>query len=345
MDESLFVADPARRAGLFFHPASPQAGRPPSAQGNRHLLGLEGMGRGALLEILDAAECFRTRWVSDKRPGTELRGVEVCNAFFEDSTRTRVSFEIAERRLGATRFTFGVTGSAISKGETLLDTLRTLESMGVDIFVMRHQPPGSAAFAARQLTTAAVISAGDGQHEHPTQGLLDVLTLRDAWHGKFEGRRIAIVGDIAHSRVARSAFFGLRALGVEVTVAGPATLIPAEIERLGCRVAVTAEDAMKDADAVMVLRIQRERMDQGLLPSLGEYARVWGITAARVRLMKPDAVVMHPGPMNRGIEIAPDVADGGRSVIFHQVENGVAVRCAVLARCAALAGCAAGGGR
>ncbi len=331
MDESAYLADPAsRRAGLFFHPAGGGAG---------HLLGLEGVGRAVLLEILDAAACRRASWIEHKRPGTELRGVEVCNAFFEDSTRTRVSFEIAERRLGATRLTFGVAGSSISKGETLLDTLRTLESMGVDVFVMRHRSSGAAAFAARQLR-AAVINAGDGEHEHPTQGLLDILTLRDAWHGEFAGRRIAIVGDVAHSRVARSAIFGLGALGVAVTIAGPATLTPRDVERLGCEVAATAEDAMNGADAVMVLRIQHERMDQGLLPSLGEYARVWGITAARVRLLKPDGVVMHPGPMNRGIEIAPDVADGGRSVIFHQVENGVAVRCAVLARSVA-----AGGGR
>jgi len=171
-------------------------------------------------------------------------------------------------------------------------------------------------------------------HEHPTQGLLDLMTLRQAWGGRFEGRRIAIIGDLAHSRVARSAIFGLRTLGVAVTVAGPATLLPAEVERLGCTVATTVDEAMEGADAVMALRLQRERMDKGLLPSLSEYTRVWGIDAARVRRMRPDAVVLHPGPVNRGIELAPDVADGDRSLILDQVANGVAVRCAVLRRCA-----------
>jgi aspartate carbamoyltransferase catalytic subunit len=319
--------------------ASPSPSRvtpdsPAPAADRLHLLGLEGMERATLEEILDEADRFRARWGVDKRPGTELRGVEVCNGFFEDSTRTRVSFEIAERRLGATRLAFGVSGSSLSKGETFLDTLRTLESMGVDILVIRHRSAGAAAYVARQVSVS-VINAGDGEHEHPTQGLLDLMTLRDTWGRSFDGRRIAIVGDVGHSRVARSNVHGLRALGARVTLAGPATLIPAGVERWGCEVAHTVEDALDGADAVMVLRIQHERMEQGLLPSLVEYARVWKITAERVRLMKPDAVVMHPGPMNRGIEIAPDVADGGRSVVFHQVENGVAVRCAVLARCAA----------
>jgi aspartate carbamoyltransferase catalytic subunit len=326
MDESVLTAAPApSHAGPLSEPVH---------EDRRHLLGLEGMSRAAVLEILDDAGRFRTRWLADKKPGTELRGVEVCNAFFEDSTRTRVSFEISERRLGATRLAFGVSGSSLSKGETFLDTLRTLESMGVDILVIRHRSSGAAAYAARQ-AGMSVINAGDGRHEHPTQGLLDVMTLRDAWGGEFEGRRIAIVGDVAHSRVARSNVHALRALGAVVTLGGPATLVPAGVDRWGCAVADTVEDAMSGADAVMVLRIQHERMDQGLVPSLVEYARTWKITAERVRLMRPDAVVMHPGPMNRGIEIAPDVADGGRSVIFHQVENGVAVRCAVLARCAA----------
>jgi aspartate carbamoyltransferase catalytic subunit len=221
----------------------------------------------------------------------------------------------------------------VSKGETLLDTLRVIASMRVDILIVRHASSGTASYLARYLD-AAVINAGDGRHEHPTQGLLDVMTLREAWKGRFEGRRVAIVGDIAHSRVARSAIHGLNALGVDVTLAGPATLIPAEVELLGVAVAPTVEDAMAGADAVMTLRIQKERMDAGLLPSLGEYSKVWGITAERMALLKPEAVVLHPGPMNRGIEIAPDVADGPRSVILDQVGNGVAIRCAVLKRCA-----------
>ena len=206
--------------------------------------------------------------------------------------------------------------------------------MGVDVIVIRHRSSGAAAFAARE-SGASIVNAGDGAHEHPTQGLLDLMTLADAWDGAFEGRRVAILGDIAHSRVARSAMFGLTTLGARVTVAGPATLLPRDVEALGCDVAPSAEDALRDADAAIALRLQTERMEQALLPSTTEFARVWGIDAARVRLMKPHAVVLHPGPMNRGVEIAPDVADGGRSAVLRQVENGVAVRAAVLAWCAA----------
>jgi aspartate carbamoyltransferase catalytic subunit len=205
--------------------------------------------------------------------------------------------------------------------------------MHVSLVVVRHRSAGAAAFLARHLD-AGVINAGDGEHEHPTQGLLDLLTLSDAWDGRFEGRRLAIIGDIAHSRVARSAIFGLTALGAEVTVAGPPTLIPAEPESLGVKVAATVEEAMRGADGAMALRLQRERMESGLLSSIGEYARVWGIHRERMALMKPGAPVLHPGPMNRGIEITPEVADGGESRVLRQVENGLAVRCAVLARSA-----------
>jgi aspartate carbamoyltransferase catalytic subunit len=206
--------------------------------------------------------------------------------------------------------------------------------MRVDLVVVRHPSSGAAAYLTRHLE-AGVINAGDGQHEHPTQGLLDLLALRRAWGARFEGRRMAIVGDITHSRVARSAIHGLRILGVAVTLAGPPTLIPQGIEAMGVTVAPSVEDALRDADAAMALRIQRERMQQGLLASLSEYARVWGVNARRADLLRPDGVVLHPGPMNRGVEIAPDVADGPRSVIFEQVTDGVAVRCAVLRRCAA----------
>jgi aspartate carbamoyltransferase catalytic subunit len=299
----------------------------------RHLLGLEGMSRAELLGLLDLAADFRARTRARTLPIDTLRRVTVCNAFFEDSTRTRVSFEIAEKRLGALTASFSSTGSSVSKGETLLDTLRVIESMQVDLIVVRHPSSGAAAYLARHLR-AGVINGGDGMHEHPTQGLLDLLTLRDAWHGQFEGRRIAIVGDIAHSRVARSALFGLTALGATVTLCGPSTLMPAEAAALGCEVSTDVDQAMEGADAVMALRLQRERMESGLLPSLGEYARHWGVNPARIARMKPDAVVMHPGPMNRGVEISADAADGPRSVVFDQVENGVAVRCAVLLRCA-----------
>jgi aspartate carbamoyltransferase catalytic subunit len=295
------------------------------------------MPRESLLDLLDSARRYRDklrtpRWTSD-----ELKGVAVCNAFFEDSTRTRVSFEMAEQRLGAIHTTFSVSGSSISKGETMLDTLRVLEAMGVDLVVVRHRSAGAAAFLARHLA-AGIINAGDGAHEHPTQGLLDLLTLSDAWSGRFEGRRFAIVGDIAHSRVARSAIFGLTTLGAEVTVAGPPTLLPAEAEVLGCHVAGSVEEAMRGADGVMALRLQRERMESGLIASVGEYARVWGVSRERIALMRPGAVVLHPGPMNRGVEIAPDVADGNESRVFDQVGNGLAVRCAVLARSAAALG-------
>jgi aspartate carbamoyltransferase catalytic subunit len=304
-----------------------------SAPSRRHLIGLEGIPRDDILQILDDAARYRERMRSHRLPTGELRGVTVCNAFFEDSTRTRVSFELAEQGLGAILTSFHAGASSVSKGETLLDTLRVIASMRVDLFVVRHASSGVASYLAHHLD-AAVINAGDGRHEHPTQGLLDLMTLRQAWKGRFENRRIAIVGDIAHSRVARSAIFGLNSLGVQVTVAAPATLVPCEVESLGCEMAATVEDAMRGADAVMTLRIQKERMESGLLPSLTEYSREWGITAKRVGLMKPEAVVLHPGPMNRGVEITPEVADGPRSVIFDQVENGVAIRCAVLKRCA-----------
>jgi aspartate carbamoyltransferase catalytic subunit len=315
------------------HPLPQGTGFFSARRERRHLLGLEGVSREEILRILDDAARYHELMRAHRLPTDELRGVTVCNAFFEDSTRTRISFELAEHGLGAIHTSFTTGGSSVSKGETLLDTLRVLASMRVDIFVVRHGSSGAASYLARHLD-AAVVNAGDGRHEHPTQGLLDLMTLRQAWKGRFEGRRIAIVGDIAHSRVARSAIFGLNALGVAVTLSGPDTLMPADVESLGCEVAPTVEDAMHDADAVMTLRIQKERMEGGLLPSLGEYMKVWGVTPERVALMKPEAVVLHPGPMNRGVEITPEVADGSRSVILDQVENGVAIRCAVLKRSA-----------
>jgi aspartate carbamoyltransferase catalytic subunit len=310
-------------AGVFSIPAD-----------RRHLLGLEGMPREELLAFLDAAEGMRARLRAGGMPFDDLRGVTVLLAFFEDSTRTRVSFELAARHLGATVATLTSAGSSVSKGESLLDTILNIEAMGVDLVVVRHVASGAPGFLTRHLDVG-VINAGDGRHEHPTQGLLDLMTLRDAWRGRFEGRTLALVGDVAHSRVARSAIHGLTTLGSTVRVAGPATLLPAEVERLGCTVVPMVEDAMEGADAVMALRLQKERMEGGLLPSLGEFSRVWGLTPERVRLLARDAVVLHPGPMNRGVEVMPEVADGERAVILDQVENGVALRCAVLARCAA----------
>ena len=304
---------------------------------SRHLLGLEGMSRPELLEILEESQRYRDLLDGPGVATRELEGVTVCNAFFERSTRTRLSFELAERRLGAVAVSFSATDSSTTKGETLLDTMKVIQAMRVDLMVVRHPSSGAAAHMARHLEVG-VINAGDGQHEHPTQGLLDLLTLRQVWGGRFEGRRIAIVGDIAHSRVARSAIHGLRTLGAEVTIAGPPTLVPVAIEDLGVTVAPSVDEAMSGADAVMTLRLQRERMELGLLATLSEYARVWGIDPQRVALMKPEAVVMHPGPVNRGVELAPEVMDGPRSVIFEQVTNGVAVRCAVLKRCATALG-------
>ena len=299
----------------------------------RHLLGLEGLGRETLLELIQ--ESARERdWLRSGAPNRDdLAGCTVLLAFIEDSTRTRTSFEIAARRLGANALTFSASASSLNKGESLLDTMRLFEAMGAQLLVIRHSMSGASGYLARHLPRVGVINAGDGMHEHPTQGLLDLLTLHDAWHGCFEDRRLAIVGDIAHSRVARSVIAGLNALGVTVTVCGPGTLLPADVELLGCEVAPTVEDAVTGADGVMALRIQKERMEKGLLPSLVEYAREWGIQSARVALMKPGAVVMHPGPVNRGIELDAVVADSARSVILAQVENGVAARCAVLRRC------------
>jgi len=324
MDRATVSARPAPAGAGFFAPGeSPR----------RHLIGLEGQSREFILELLDAAALYRERLSGPRWQSDALRGLAAGNAFFEDSTRTRISFELAEQRMGAMHVTFGNTGTSVSKGETLLDTMRTVVSMRVDIVIVRHRSAGVPAFLAQHLD-ASIVNAGDGAHEHPTQGLLDLMTLRDAWNGRFEGRRIAIVGDIAHSRVARSAIFGLNAVGASVMVCGPHTLMPEDVESLGCTLVPRIEDALEDADAAMGLRIQRERMEDGLLPSLGEYTRTWGLTVERVRLMKEEAVVIHPGPMNRGVEIMPDVADGGRSVIFYQTANGLAVRCAVLAWCA-----------
>jgi aspartate carbamoyltransferase catalytic subunit len=298
----------------------------------RHLLALEGMTRDELNGLLEDAARER-EWLRSEAPNRDdLAGCTVMLAFIEDSTRTRTSFEIAARRLGANALTFSASASSLNKGETLLDTMKNFEAMGTHVLVLRSALSGAAAFVARHLPRVGVVNAGDGMHEHPTQGLLDLLTLRDAWGGRFEGRRLAIVGDIAHSRVARSAIAGLNTLGTSVTVCAPGTLLPADVELLGCTVAPTVEDALAGADGVMALRLQQERMAGGLLPSLAEYAREWGLDGARVARMRPDAVVLHPGPVNRGVEIDPAVADSERAVILPQVENGVAARCAVLKR-------------
>jgi aspartate carbamoyltransferase catalytic subunit len=285
-----------------------------------------------MVQILDLAASFKEISERPIKKVPTLRGRTVVTLFFEDSTRTRASFELAAKRLSADTVHLGMSGSSVSKGETLLDTARNLEAMRPDVVVIRHRSSGAPHFLARRLGVS-VINAGDGQHEHPTQGLLDMMTIRER-KARLEGLDVAIVGDVLHSRVARSNIFGLTKVGARVRVAGPRTLLPVEVERLGVRAFDRVEPALEGADVVIVLRIQRERQDESYFPSLREYARKFGVSAARLELAKPDAIVMHPGPMNRGVEISPDVADGSRSVILEQVRNGVALRMALLYLCA-----------
>jgi aspartate carbamoyltransferase catalytic subunit len=294
----------------------------------KNLLGLETLEREEIEVILDTAESFSEVLERPIKKVPTLRGQTIVNLFFEPSTRTRVSFELAEKRLSADTVNFSSSGSSVSKGETLKDTARNIEAMSVDMLVMRHPAPGAPHYLANCLDTR-VINAGDGAHEHPTQGLLDVFTVRRRL-GRIDGLRVAIVGDIAHSRVARSAIWGFRKMGADVSVCGPTTLMPVEVEQMGVDTFWRVEDAVEGADVVMVLRIQLERQQRALFPSVREYAKVFGLDAAKLSHAKPDVVVMHPGPMNRGIEIAQDVADGPYSVILQQVTNGVAVRMAVL---------------
>jgi len=293
-----------------------------------HLLALEGMSKEELSRYLDTAESFKEVLSRPIRKVPTLRGKTVVNLFFEPSTRTRISFELAEKRLSADVVSFSAATSSVLKGETLKDTIKNIEAMGMDAVVIRHPSPGAAERLAGWLDVP-VINAGDGAHEHPTQGLLDLLTIRDS-KGGFEGLRVAIVGDIAHSRVARSDIWGLKAMGAQVVVCGPKTLMPAEVERMEIEVESRLERAVEGAGVIIVLRIQQERFEGGLLPSLREYARTYGVSAEILSLARSDVTIMHPGPMNRNIEIAEDVADGPYSVILTQVTNGVAVRMAVL---------------
>jgi aspartate carbamoyltransferase catalytic subunit len=294
----------------------------------KDLLGLEDLSADEIVSILDTARTFREVLDRPIPKVPSLRGLTAANLFFEASTRTRLSFELAEKRLSADTVNFQTSGSSVSKGESLKDTARNIEAMGIHLVVIRHQASGAPHYLARHLD-AGVINAGDGTHEHPTQGLLDIFTIRER-KGSIAGLRVAIIGDIAHSRVARSNIWGLIKLGASVTVAGPPTMMPLEVERFGVKVARSVEEAIEGADVVNILRIQLERQRSTLYSSLREYARVYGVTSARLKLAKPDVTVMHPGPMNRGVEIAQDVADGKHSVILEQVTNGVAVRMAVL---------------
>jgi aspartate carbamoyltransferase catalytic subunit len=294
----------------------------------KDLIGLEPLSREQILAILDTAEPFKE--ISERRikKVPVLRGKTIVNLFFEASTRTRVSFEFAENRLSADTVNIAASQSSVSKGETLVDTARNLEAMRIDMVVMRHGSSGAAGFLAERIPSN-VINAGDGSHEHPTQGLLDMLTIRDHM-GRIEGLKVCIVGDVLHSRVARSNIFGLLKLGAQVAVCGPPTLVPGNVRSLGVEVFTRVEDAIQWADVLNILRLQLERMEAGYVPSLREYNRIWGISRARLERAPRDILVLHPGPMNRGVEIDSDVADGPQSVILNQVTNGVAVRMAVL---------------
>jgi len=297
----------------------------------RHFLTVEGLGRDLLTEILDTAESFTGVAEQTVKKVPLLRGKTIVNLFFEASTRTRTTFELAAKRLSADVLNINIGASATVKGETLLDTLRNLEAMHVDMFVVRHADSGAAHFIARHVRPhVSVLNAGDGRHAHPTQALLDAFTIR-RHKGRFAGLVVAIVGDILHSRVARSQIHALTALGVEeVRVVAPRTLLPAHVEELGVHVFHRIEDGLREADVVIMLRLQKERMQGALLPSEHEFFRLYGLTEERLALARPDAIVMHPGPINRGVELESRVADGPRSVILEQVEHGIAVRMAII---------------
>lgn len=298
----------------------------------RHFLSLDGLPRELLTEILDTADSFLEVGARAVKKVPLLRGKTVCNVFFENSTRTRTTFELAAQRLSADVISLNVSTSSTSKGETLFDTLRNLEAMAADIFVVRHADSGAAHFIAEHVCpNLAIINGGDGRHAHPTQGMLDMLTIR-RHKGDFENLSVAIVGDILHSRVARSNMLALKTLGCpDIRVIAPKTLLPIGLEEsYGVRVFSDANEGLKDVDVVIMLRLQRERMQGGLLPSEGEFYRLFGLTEQRLKLAKPNALVMHPGPINRGVEIESAVADGPQSVILNQVTYGIAIRMAVL---------------
>ncbi len=294
----------------------------------RHLLGIADLSPEEIVLILDTADAMREIARRPIKKVPTLRGRTVVNLFFEPSTRTRTSFEVAEKRLSADTLSVAIASSSVVKGETLVDTALNLEAMSPDMIVMRHASSGACELLAR-VCRSRIINAGDGMHEHPTQALLDAYTIRQH-KGRLAGLKVAIVGDLLHSRVVRSNLLLLTKLGAEVWLCGPPTLIPPGLDRLGAHLTMSIEEAVAGADVVMLLRIQLERMQGGFFPSLREYFNVFGMTADRLRLARPDVIVMHPGPMNRGVEIASDVADGPYSVILEQVANGVAVRMAVL---------------
>jgi aspartate carbamoyltransferase catalytic subunit len=301
----------------------------------KDLLGISDLSASEIELILDTAESFSEIGDRAIKKVPTLRGKTVMNLFFEASTRTRSSFEIAEKRLSADSLNFSTSGSALEKGETLIDTTLNLNAMAPDLLVIRHAYPGTPHMLAKRLPRTGVINAGDGAHEHPTQALLDAFTIR-RHKGKLAGLRVAILGDIEHSRVVRSNIHLLQKMGATVVVGGPRTMMPVEIEKMGVEVAYTLEDAIRDADVIMMLRIQLERQGRMAFPSVREYFQLFGLTTGRLGAAKEDAIIMHPGPMNRGVEISSEVADGPRSVILEQVTHGVSVRMAVLYLCSLL---------
>jgi aspartate carbamoyltransferase catalytic subunit len=295
---------------------------------HKHILGTEYLSREDIELILDTAEGFKEINAREIKKVPTLRGKTIVNLFYEASTRTRTSFEIAGKRLSADTINMTASSSSVVKGETLEDTARNIEAMAPDIIVMRHAASGAPHYLAERLK-CSVINAGDGAHEHPSQALLDLLTMRQH-KGRIDGLKVAIVGDITHSRVARSNLYALNKMGATVRLAGPGTMIPPGIERMGCEVHNDLRSAIADADVIMMLRIQLERQGKTMLPTLREYARCYGLNLENIKLARPDAIFMHPGPMNRGVEISSFVADGPQNVILEQVENGVAVRMALL---------------
>lgn len=302
------------------------------AWNRKHMLDLESLSKAEIVEVLDTAASFKEVSGRSVKKVPALRGKVVVNLFFEDSTRTSNSFSLAAKRLSADVMSFSSKGSSVSKGETLIDTAKNIEAMGVDAFVIRHYAPGAPHLLARH-TDCSVVNAGDGCHEHPTQGLLDIFTIREKL-GKVEGKTVAIFGDIRHSRVARSNAHGLRKLGARVILAGPPTLVPPAIGKaLGVEVSHDIDAVVEQADALNCLRIQFERKAGRFFPGVREYAAIYGLDEERMKRAKPEAIIMHPGPINRGIELTPELADGERSVILQQVSNGLAVRMAVLYLC------------
>jgi aspartate carbamoyltransferase catalytic subunit len=300
----------------------------PSTFLGKDLVALEPLSAAQIRAILDTAEPFKEISERAIKKVPVLRGKTIVNLFFEASTRTRISFEFAEKRLSADTVNIAAQGSSVQKGETLVDTARNLEAMKIDMVVMRHGSSGAAQFLGERIPSN-VVNAGDGRHEHPTQGLLDMLTIRDH-RGRIEGLRVCIVGDVLHSRVARSNIWGLTKLGAEVAVCGPRSLLPTGVEEMGVQVFARIEQAIEWADVLNVLRLQLERMQGGFIPSLREYNRIFGVSRARIERSPRDLLILHPGPMNRGVEIDSDVADGPHAVILDQVTNGVAIRMAVL---------------